>query len=169
MSKYTCTCGKKVDEEDVYTVQMESLCRDCYLGKTGHGPLAEQYHACATCGQTIHKFTAFCPKCKNPVREIGKVESAARGSATKGIGFVVAIVVLSLAFMVLANRAAERGMSLGAVIPMASGAFLLGVNGLLGLLYFRYFAIATFIRGIPGFVAGGLSFILSAVLLFLLV
>ena len=169
MSKHTCTCGKKVAEEDSYTYQEESLCQDCYFGKSGQGPLSDQYRECSKCGQTIHKFTAFCPRCKSPVREIGKVESAARGSATKGIGFVVGIVVLVLASMVLVNRAAMRGMSLAAAIPLASSAVLLGVNGMLGLLYFRYFVIVTFVRGIPGFAIGGASFILSAVLLFLLV
>ena len=78
----------------------------------------------------VHRFAAICDHCRVPVREIGKVESAARGTATKGIAFVVGIVVLALAAMALGNHAAQSSYSLVAAIPMAITAFALGVNGL---------------------------------------
>jgi hypothetical protein len=164
MSSVKCTCGKKIADEDAYSFGGDQLCRECYLGAAGQGPLGEQFQDCPKCGNAIHKFTAFCPSCHVSVREIGKVESVARGSATKGIGFVVGIVLLALAAMALGNFASESGRSLGAVIPLGIGGFLMGVNGLLGLLYFRFFAIATFVQGIKGFALGAGSFIASVVL-----
>lgn len=169
MSSVKCTCGKKIDDPDVFTYGKDRLCRECYLGETGHGPLGEQFHACPKCGHHIHRFTAMCPECHASVREIGKVESAARGTATKGIVFVVGIVLLALSAMATGNFAAQAGRSLLAVIPMAIAAFALGVNGLFGLLYFRYFVIATFIRGLLGFALGAVSFILSVVLFLVMV
>ncbi len=161
MSSVKCTCGKKVAKEDGFTYGSDVLCQECYLGEAGNGPLADQFHECKKCGHLIHKFTAFCPSCKAAVREIGKVESAARGTATKGIVFVVGIVLLALASMAVGNLSAQSGKSLIAVIPMGIGGFLLGVNGLLGLLYFRYFVIATFVQGLTGFAMGAVSFLMA--------
>lgn len=160
MSSVTCTCGKKISADDVFSYGKDTLCLECYSGESGRGPLAEQFHACPKCGHLIHKFTALCPECHVPVREIGKVESVARGSATKGIVFVVGIVLLALASMAMGNYTVQSAnSSVFAAIPMAIGAFLLGVNGLLGLLYFRYFVIATFVLGLPGFGLGAASFL----------
>jgi len=169
MSSVKCTCGKKIDDQDVFTYGKDRLCRECYLGETGRGPLGEQFHDCPKCGYQIHKFTALCPECHAAVREIGKVESAARGTATKGIVFVVGIVLLALTAMATGNFAAQGGRSLFAVIPLAIAAFALGVNGLFGLLYFQYFVIATIIRGLTGFALGAASFVLSVVLFLVLV
>jgi len=166
MSSVTCTCGKKITSEDAFTLGGVKLCLECYSGESGQGPLADQFHDCPKCGHLIHKFTALCPECHVPVREIGKVESAARGTATKGIFFVVGIVVLALASMAVGNYSVQStGRSLVAAIPMAIAAFVFGVNGLLGLLYFRYFAIATFVQGLTGFALGAGSFIGAVVLL----
>lgn len=169
MSSVKCTCGKKIADEDVFTYGSDRLCRECYLGKAGHGPLGDQFHDCPKCGHLIHKFTALCPECHASVREIGKVESAARGTATKGIFFVVGIVLLALASMAVGSYAVQGGRSLVAVIPMGICAFVLGVNGLLGLLYFRYFAIVTFVGGLTGFALGAGSFVLSVFLYILMV
>lgn len=164
MSSVKCTCGKKIADEDVYTYGEVRLCKECYLGKAGGGPLGEQFHDCPKCGHLIHQFTAVCPECHVPVREIGKVESAARGTATKGIVFVVGIVLLALTSMATGNFGVEAGRSLVVAIPVAIAAFVLGVNGLLGLLYFRYYVIATFVQGLTGFALGAGSFILSVAL-----
>jgi len=169
MSSVKCRCGKKIDDEEVFTYGGVRLCQECYLGETGNGPLGDQFHDCPKCGHLIHQFTALCPECHASVREIGKVESAARGTATKGIFFVVGIVVLALASMAVGNYAVGGGRSLVAVIPMGIGAFVLGVNGLLGLLYFRYFVIVTFVGGLKGFALGAGSFVLSVLLYFLMV
>ncbi len=168
MSSITCTCGKKISAEDVFTFGEDNLCPECYSGKSGQGPLGEQFHGCPKCGHVIHQFTALCPQCHVSVREIGKVESVARGTATKGIVFVVGIVLLMLTSMALGNYAvASAGRSLFSAIPMAIVAFALGVNGLLGLLYFRFFAIARFVLGLIGFALGAASFI-GAVALYIL-
>jgi hypothetical protein len=169
MSSVKCTCGKKIADQDAFTVGNDSLCQECYLGATGQGPLSEQFNDCPKCGHLIHKFTAFCPECRVSVREIGKVESVGRGTATKGIAFVVGIVILALASMAVGNYGVQSGRSLVAVIPLGIGAFVLGVNGLLGLLYFRFFVIATFVQGLPGFALGAGSFILSVVLFLLMI
>lgn len=157
------------DESDAFTYQGKTLSREAYLGSTGHGPLGEQYLPCPKCGKTIHKFTIRCHHCGVAVREIGKIESGPRGSASKGIGFVVGILVFALAAMVLAERAYSGGSSLGVVIGLAVAGFVLGVNGLLGALYFRYFVGITFLRGLVGFVVGAVSTLLAIVCLILLV
>jgi hypothetical protein len=159
MSSVKCTCGKKIADGDSFTFGNDKLCRECYLGETGRGPLGDQFHDCPKCGYEIHKFTAMCPECHAPVREIGKVESAARGTATKGIVFVVGIVLLALTAMATGSFAVDAGRSVWAAIPMGIVAVALGINGLLGMLYFRYYIIATFIQGLTGFALGIASFI----------
>jgi hypothetical protein len=169
MSTATCRCGKAVSDETRFTYQGETLCASCYLGPTERGPFAEQYIPCPKCGATLHRASIFCERCHVSIREIGRIESVARGSGTKGIGFVVGSLVLLMLAMVLGERAKTAGMPLGQVIALAASSVLLGVNGLLGLLYFRFFAGVTFVRGLLGFGLGALSFLLAAVLVFLLI
>ena len=161
--------AKQNPDKEVFTFDGRSLSRAEYLGKDGGGPFADQYLSCRSCGQEIHKFAIRCLHCGASVREIGKIETAARGSAGKGIGFVVGILGLAMLAMVMGQRGATGGYSLGVAIPLAAGGFLLGVNGLLGLLYFRSFALVTFLRGMSGFILGGVSLILAAVLFILLI
>lgn len=156
------------EESDRFTFEGRSLNREEYLGHAGNGPLGDQYLPCPRCQTTIHKFAIRCHQCGVAVREIGKIESGPRGSAAKGIGFVVGILVFALAAMVLAERAYSGGRSLGAVIPLSVVAFVLGVNGLLGALYFRFFVGITFLRGLWGFGLGGLSLLVGIVCLLLL-
>lgn len=157
------------DGSDVFTYQGKKLSRAKYLGAEERGPLGEQFLACERCGASIHKFSIRCCQCGAAFREIGKIESGPRGSAGKGIGFVVGILVFALAAMVLGERAVSEGTkSLGGAIGFAAAAFLLGVNGLLGTLYFRYFALVTFLRGLAGLAAGALSVVVAIVLLILL-
>ena len=72
---------------------------------------------------------------------MAKVKS---GKYVKFLIYLVAVVLVNLAGITPFQRfdlTANGAYSLLASIPMALGAFGLGVNGLLGLLYFRYFAI----------------------------
>lgn len=161
--------ASRQEASDSFSFEGRSLRREEYLGSAGNGPLGDQFIPCPKCEQTIHKFAIRCHHCGVAVREIGKIESGPRGSAAKGIGFVVGILVFALAAMVLAERASSGGRSLGVVLPLAIGAFVLGVNGLLGALYFRYFVGMTFLRGLLGFGVGALSLIAGIVCLLLLI
>ena len=169
MSTQTCRCGKPIAETEGYTYQGETICASCYLGEKGAGPLAPQFIPCPKCGTVQHKFAVVCPTCRSTIREIGKIEATARGNVGKGITFVIGILVLAFLSMGLGDRAYGRGMGLGAVIPLGLFGFLLGVNAGLGLLYFRAFALVTFLRGIPGFILGGVSLLLSALLYILMI
>jgi hypothetical protein len=169
MSTLTCRCGTPIAETEAFTYQGETICESCYLGDKGAGPLAAQFVPCPRCGQVLHRFAVVCPACRTAIREIGKIEATARGNVGKGIAFVVTILVLAFLSMGLGDRAFGKGMSLAAVIPLGIGGFLLGINALLGLLYFRAFALVTFLRGIPGFVLGGVCLLLSGLLYVLMI
>ncbi|MDY0000722.1 MAG: hypothetical protein RBU30_05465 [Polyangia bacterium] len=156
-------------ESDVYSYQGKSLEREEYLGPEGNGPLGDQFIPCPKCGKTIHKFAIRCHDCSVVIREIGKIESGPRGSSAKGIGLVVGILVFALAAMVLAERAYSGGRGLGVAIPLSIVGFVMGINGLLGSLYFRYFVGFTFIRGLLGFGLGVLSLIVGIICFVLLI
>ena len=156
-------------KKDSFTYQGKTLNQDRYLGDTGFGPLGDQFGGCPKCSTPLHKFAIRCHKCGATVREIGKIESGPKGSASKGIFFVVGVLVFALAAMVLGERGATGGYALPAAIGMAVAGLLLGVNGLLGVLYFRYFAIVTFVRGLLGFGLGLMSLAIGIVLLVLLI
>jgi hypothetical protein len=162
MPTLTCHCGKTIDETQGYTYQGELQCETCYTGKSGLGPLAEQHVPCPKCGQILHRFAIVCPACGVSIREIGKIDSVARGNVGKGIAFVVGILVLALLSMGLGDRAVGKGLALGPVIGLATGGLLLGVNAMLGLFYFRPFALVTFLQGITGFLVGAVCLIASA-------
>jgi hypothetical protein len=151
------------DDKESFSYEGKILSREAYLGPSGNGPLAEQYIPCPECRKTIHKFAIHCHHCGVAIREIGKIESGPRGSAAKGIGFVVGILAFALAAMVLAERAYSEGGSLGLAIGLSVAAFVLGVNGLLGVLYFRYFVGFSFLRGLLGFGVGALSLLAAIV------
>jgi hypothetical protein len=153
--------------KDRFTYQGQELTREQYLGDRELGPLSDQYIECAKCSVPLHKFAIRCSECGAQVREIGKIDSGPRGSASKGIGFVVGVLLLALLSMVLGDRGADI-YTLGSAIAMSVAAFVLGVNGLLGLLYFRYF-VGTFLRGLLAFGLGAVSLILSVFLLILMI
>jgi hypothetical protein len=169
MSELKCTCGKTIPPAETYSFGGEVLCRSCYVGSDGLGPFADQYQDCAKCGQRLHRFAVICDKCRSPVREIGKVESVAKGSATKGILFVLGILALAVLAMLMGDRGYYQADSAALGIVLAVAGFVLGVNGLLGLLYFRFFALVTFLSGLLGFGLGAASFILSVICFILLI
>jgi len=156
-------------DNESFTYQGKTLSRDQYLGDRGFGPLADQFIDCPKCGKPLHRFAIRCDDCGALFREIGKIDAGPKGSAGKGIGFVVGVLIFALAAMVLGERGVSGGYPLPAAIAMAVSGLLLGVNGLLGLLYFRYFALVTFLRGLVGFGLGAVSFIVAVILLVLLV
>ncbi len=162
--------GKATSQTDpeAFTYQGRTIKRAEYLGDRELGPLGDQFIECPKCSERLHKFSIRCPFCGSVFREIGKIDSGPRGSATKGIGFVVGVLVLALSAMVLGERGGEAYGMAGSV-AMAAVGFVLGVNGLLGLLYFRYFAVMTFLRGLLGFGVGAVSFIVGVLLLVLLI
>jgi hypothetical protein len=162
MPTQTCQCGKTIDETSGYTYQGELKCESCYAGRSGRGPLAEQFVPCPKCGKILHRFAIVCPACGVSIREIGKIDAVARGNVWKGIVFVVGIIVMLLLSMGLGDRAIGRGVGLGPVVGLATGGFVFGVNGLLGLLYFRPFVVVKFLQGLLGFGVGALFFLVGA-------
>lgn len=156
-------------EADTFSYKGKTLSRADYLGSKELGPLGDQFVACPKCGAQIHKFSVRCHECTTVFREIGKIDSGPKGSATKGITFVVGLVVLLLAAMALGQHAAAAGQSVALVVPLGIAGVLLGGNGLLGVLYFQYFVGVRFLRGLLALGIGAASLLLGVLCLVLLI
>jgi hypothetical protein len=156
------------NSSDRFTYQGKELSRQRYLGQRELGPLEDQFIECPKCSTPIHKFAIRCMRCGVQVREIGKIDSGPRGSATKGIAFVVGVLLFAMSAMVLGDRGTAY-YTLPSVIGMGIASFVLGVNGLLGLLYFHYFVGPTFLRGLLAFGLGAASLIVAVLLLILMI
>jgi len=155
-------------EADTYSYQGKKLSRESYLGPEELGPLADQFVECPRCGERIHKFSIRCHDCNTVFREIGKIDSGPRGSATKGIVFVVGVLVLATAAMALGQHAVSSGQNVAAAVALGVAGFVLGGDGLFGVLYFRYFVGVTFLRGLVGLGVGALSLLVGVACLVLL-
>lgn len=156
-------------ETDTFSYQGKTLSRESYLGSEEQGPLADQFVECSKCGARIHKFSVRCHECNTMFREIGKIDSGPRGSATKGITFVVGLLVLVLAAMALGQHAASTGQPVAVVILLGIAGVVLGGNGLLGVLYFQYFVGVKFLRGLVALGVGAASLLIGVVCLVLLI
>jgi preprotein translocase subunit Sss1 len=128
-------CGAPLQERDVYTYKEQELCRSCYLGKEELGPMADQYIECPHCGQRLQKFTVVCFNCKQPIREVGKVEAKVKYVGMRILGLVVAFLIYVIAAVALGPMRTERGGSPGIATFMGVFGPLFALVGLFRLLF----------------------------------
>jgi hypothetical protein len=163
-------CGKSLQEREVFTFNDEEYCESCYLGEQGLGPLEEQYIECPHCKQKLNKFTVVCFACKNPIREVGKVEAEVKYMGLRVLGFFVAFLIFVVGAVILGPMRVEQGGSQTIATFMGVFGPIFGLAGLFRLLFGMVFKKIPILSGPLGKVLGvllcGLGLLLVALLPF---
>ena len=143
-------CGKNLQEREVFTFVDEEYCEDCYLGEKQLGPFGDQYIECPHCGQKLNKFTVVCFACKNPIREVGKVEAQVKYMGLRILGFFVAFLVFVVGAVILGPMRIERGGDQTVATFMGVFGPIFGLAGLFRLLFGVVFKKIPFLAGFFG-------------------
>ena len=162
------SCGVTLQEREVYSFKEKVFCRKCYLGDKELGPLGDQIIPCPHCGENLNKFTVVCFSCKNPIREVGKVEAEVKGMGIRVLGFVVAFFILVVAAVALGPVSTAAGGSQGRAALLGILGPLLSLTGLFRILFGMAFKKVPVLNTAIGTFLGGVLLIVGLLLLVLL-